>query len=67
MPISGIAGDTTYEQIQYPPDARPDAELLLDVMADGWTYSQRVPYPVQAVGLWPHNRETLWRRLGALA
>ena len=35
-------------------------------MADGWTYSQWVPYPVQAVGLWPRNRETLWR-LGALA
>ncbi len=41
----------------YPPDARPDAELLGDVMADGGTYSQWVPYPAQAVGLWPHNRE----------
>ena len=51
---------------RYPPDARPDAELLGDVMADGWTYSQWVPYPVQAVGLWRRNRETLWR-LGALA
>jgi hypothetical protein len=25
-----------------------------------------VPYPLQMVGLWPRNRETLWR-LGALA
>jgi hypothetical protein len=25
-----------------------------------------VPYPVQALGLWPRNREALWR-LGALA
>jgi hypothetical protein len=25
-----------------------------------------VPYRVQALGLWPHNHEALWR-LGALA
>ena len=59
MPISGIAGDTTYEQIHTLQTPGPTPNFSLDVMADGWTYSQWVPYPVQAVGLWPRNRETL--------